>query len=78
MFGVCSFHGVCVVVHCCWSKMAVMVCVCMSASPSLSLSSQNKELYQENIKCWEEVSDECSSGVMRVIPDVCSLYTGDS
>ncbi len=54
--------------------MAVMVCVCMSASPSLSHSSQN------GIKRYEEVSDECSSGVMRVvhvdhsIPGVCSLY----
>ncbi len=77
MFGV---YGVCVVVHCCWSKMAVMVCVCMSASPSLPHSSQNKEFCQKRIKYNEEVSDECSSGVMRVvhvdhsIPGVCSLY----
>ncbi len=64
--------------------MAVMVCVCMSASPSLSHSSQDKERYQNYIKRYEEVSDECSSGVMRVvhvdhsIPGVCSLYTEDS
>ncbi len=64
--------------------MAVMVCVCMSASPSLSHSSQDKERCQNHIKIFEEVSDECSSGVMRVvhvdhsIPGVCSLYAGDS
>ena len=64
--------------------MAVMVCVCMSASPSLSHSSQDKELNQRRIEIWEEVSDECSSGVMRVghvdhsIPGVCSLCAGDS
>ncbi len=75
MFGVVAS----MVCHCCWSKMAVMVCVCMSASPSLSHSSQEK-LYQNRIKLYEEVSDECSSGVMRVvhvdhsIPGVCSLY----
>ncbi len=60
--------------------MAVMVCVCMSASPSLSHSSQDKEVNQIGIEICEEVSDECSSGVMRVvhvdhsIPGVCSLY----
>ncbi len=64
--------------------MAVMVCVCMSASPSLSHSSQDKEDYQNWIKEFEVVSDECSSGVMRVvhvdhsIPGVCSLYAGYS
>ncbi len=58
--------------------------VCMSASPSLSHSSQKKERHQNVIKNYEEVSDECSSGLMRVvhvdhsIPGVCSLYTGDS
>ncbi len=56
----------------------------MSASPSLSHSSQVKEACQNEIKEWEEVSDECSSGVMRVmhvdhsIPGVCSLYAEDS
>ena len=56
-----------------------MVCVCMSASPSLSHSSQVKEYNQKYIKRNEEVSDECSSGVMRVghvdhsIPGVCVL-----
>ncbi len=58
------------------------LCVCMSASPSLSHSSQDKELCQKEIKYYEKVSDECSSGVMRVvhvdhsIPGVCSLYAG--
>ena len=56
----------CVVVYCCLSIMAVMVCVCMSASPSLSHSSQDKEDNQKRIKECEGVSDECSSGVMRV------------
>ncbi len=52
----------------------------MSASPSLSHSSQDK---QNEIMIGEEVSDECSSGVMRVvhvdhsIPGVCSLYAED-
>ncbi len=60
--------------------MDVMVCVCMSASPSFSHSSQDKEYHQNLIKIREEVSDECCSGVMRVvhvdhsIPGVCSLY----
>ena len=64
--------------------MAVMVCVCMSASPSLSHSSQVNEVNQKLIKRYEEVSDECSSGVMRVghvdhsIPGVCSLCAEDS
>ena len=64
--------------------MAVMVCVCMSASPSLSHSSQDNEVYQKKIKTREEVSDECSTGVMRVghvdhsIPGVCSLCAVDS
>ncbi len=39
----------------------------MSASPSLSHSPQDKEFYQKMIKDYEEVSDECSSGVMRVV-----------
>ncbi len=47
--------------------MGVMVCVCMSASPSLSHSSQDKERYPNYIKRYEEVSDEYSSGVMRVV-----------
>ena len=60
--------------------MAVMVCVCMSASPSLSHSSQDKEVNQKAIKIREEVSDECSSGVMRVghvdhsIPEWCMFF----
>ena len=45
----------------------------------LSLSSQKKAVYQRWIKNYEGVSDECSSGMMRVvhvahsIPGVCSL-----
>jgi len=40
----------------------------MAASPSLSLSSQDKAVYQREMRRREEVSDECSSGVVRVVP----------
>ena len=40
----------------------------MAASPSLSLSSQSKAVYQRWVREREEVSDECSSGVVRVVP----------
>ena len=52
--------------------------------PHLLSLSQDKEVYQKEIKLFEGVSDECSSGVMRVvhvdhsIPGVCSLYAEDS
>ena len=51
----------------------------MAASPSLSHSSQNKAAWQGLIEANQEVSDECGSGVVRVvqeaqsIPGVCSL-----
>ena len=50
----------------------------------LSLSSQEKARCQRQIKYLEEVSDECSSGMMRVvhvaysIPGVCSLCAENS
>ena len=50
----------------------------------LSLSSQEKARCQRWIKRYEGVSDECSSGMMRVvhvaysIPGVCSLCAVDS
>ena len=50
----------------------------------LSHSSQVKTWYQREIEGYEQVSDECSSGVMRAwhvaqsIPDVCSMSAGDS
>ena len=53
--------------------------VIMAASPSLSHSSQDKAENQGKIEYWQGVSDECSSGVVRVvqeaqsIPGVCSL-----
>ena len=56
----------------------------MVVSPSLSHSSQDKADYQEGIEDYEQVSDECSSGVMRAwhvaqsIPDVCSMCAEDS
>ena len=51
----------------------------MAASPSLSHSSQVKARRQGEIRVWQEVSDKCGSGVVRVvqeaqsIPGVCSL-----
>ena len=51
----------------------------MAASPSLSHSSQDKAERQRGIQYYQEVSDECGSGVVRVvqeaqsIPGVCSL-----
>ena len=51
----------------------------MAASPSLSHSSQGKAWRQRNIESFQKVSDECGSGVVRVvqeaqsIPGVCSL-----
>ena len=55
----------------------------MAASPSLSHSSQGKAKEQGEIQDDQEVSDECGSGVVRVvqeaqsIPGVCSLCAGD-
>ena len=55
----------------------------MAASPSLSHSSQEKEWRQRRIQHHQEVSDECGSGVVRVvqeaqsIPGVCSLCAAD-
>ena len=51
----------------------------MVASPSLSHSSQDKAEKQRWIQLEQKVSDECGSGVVRVvqeaqsIPGVCSL-----
>ena len=56
----------------------------MAASPSLSHSSQEKALRQMAIEANQGVSDECGSGVVRVvqeaqsIPGVCSLCAGYS
>ena len=56
----------------------------MAASPSLSHSSQDKAWRQRLIETNQKVSDECGSGVVRVvqeaqsIPGVCSLCAGDS
>ncbi len=58
--------------------------VCVYVCLTFSHSSQDKEVRQNEIKIGEEVSDECSSRVMRVvhvdhsIPGVCSLYAEDS
>ena len=55
----------------------------MVVSPSLSHSSQDKAHWQRDIEDCEQVSDECSSGVMRVwhvaqsIPSVCSMCAVD-
>ena len=68
----------------CVSEMAAIgVWVSMAASPSLSHSSQEKAWRQDRIEYDQMVSDECSSGVVRVvqeaqsIPGVCSLCAGD-
>ena len=56
----------------------------MAASPSLSHSSQDKAEWQWLIENRQMVSDECGSGVVRVvqeaqsIPGVCSLCAGYS
>ena len=56
----------------------------MAASPSLSHSSQDKAMWQGAIEINQRVSDECGSGVVRVvqeaqsIPGVCSLCADDS
>ena len=67
--------------HFCVCKMAaVNVCV-VSSSLSL-LTGQGRA--QGLIEYYQRVSDECSSGVVRVvheahsIPGVCSLCAGDS
>ena len=55
----------------------------MVVSPSLSHSSQWKAGSQGYIEDWEQVSDECSSGVMRAwhvaqsIPSVYSMCAED-
>ena len=56
----------------------------MSCHGCLIISSQDRSAYQDVIENHERVSDECSSGVVRVvqeaqsIPGVCSLCAGDS
>ena len=55
----------------------------MAASPSLSHSSQDKAWKLGRIQYHQGVSDECGSGVVRVvqeaqsIPGVCSLCAAD-
>ena len=44
----------------------VLLVVVMAASPSLFISSQVVALWQRDIEKYEEVSVECSSGVVRV------------
>ena len=45
-----------------------LLVVVMAASPSLFISSQAVAYWQSKIEKWEEVSVECSSGVVRVWP----------
>ena len=60
------------------------VSVVMAVSPALSHFSQEKATEQEWIKLYQEVSDECSSGVVRwcmrprPLLGVCYLCAGDS
>ena len=44
----------------------LLLVVVMDASPSLFISSQRVAYYQSNIEKYEEVSVECSSGVVRL------------
>ena len=46
----------------------LLLVVVMAASPSLFISSQFVASDQSNIEKYEEVSIECSSGVVRVWP----------
>ena len=48
--------------------MVLLLVVVMAASPSLFISSQEVAYDQSNIEYYEEVSVECSSGVVRVWP----------
>ena len=48
--------------------VVVLLVVVMATSPSLFISSQSVASYQSSIEKWEEVSVECSSGVVRVWP----------
>ena len=54
-----------------WCVQCVVVfllVVVMATSPSLFISSQEVASFQSDIKKYEEVSVECSSGVVRVWP----------
>ena len=48
--------------------LLLLLVVVMAASPSLFISSQLVASHQNNIEKYEEVSVECSSGVVRVWP----------
>ena len=48
--------------------VALLQVVVMAASPSLFISSQEVASCQSDIEEYEEVSVECSSGVVRVWP----------
>ena len=49
-------------------QCVVLLVVVMAASPSLFISSQTVALGLSSIELCEEVSVECSSGVVRVWP----------
>ena len=48
--------------------VVLLLVVVMAASPSLFISSQEVARRQSRIEKYEEVSVECSSGVVRVWP----------
>ena len=72
-FGGRSWPGVRVANLSVCEMAAIGVLVIMAASPSLSHSSQNKALRQGLIENNQEVSDECGSGVVRVVQEAPSI-----
>ena len=54
--------------RCVQSVVVVLLVVVMAISPSLFISSQRVASWQSIIEKYEEVSVECSSGVVRVWP----------
>ena len=54
--------------HCVQCVVLLLLVVVMATSPSLFISSQAVARYQSEIEKCEEVSVECSSGVVRVWP----------
>ena len=54
--------------------VVLLLVVVLATSPSLFISSQLVASYQSDIEKYEEVSVECSSGVVRVWPCLTWCY----